>query len=107
MTIEAPDSECDPRYGQNAKVQVTVTDAAGKRIIKTTAPMNDAGGFTYTFEVPAEATAGLAAVEAYPHKIDWCDDTGKNNRVSDGTAPLVRVSCAERIKPLKIISGTR
>lgn len=60
-------------------------------------------GFTYSFNIPAQATPGEVAVEAYPHNIDWCDDTGKNNRVSDAEIPLVRASCAARIEPLTII----
>ncbi|WP_277357954.1 hypothetical protein [Arthrobacter vasquezii] len=27
MTIEAQDSDCDPRYGENARINATVTDA--------------------------------------------------------------------------------
>ncbi|MBT2248827.1 hypothetical protein JHV56_08980 [Arthrobacter sp. BHU FT2] len=102
MTVEAQDSECDPRYGEHAEIDVNVTDAGGKRIISTTAPMNDAGGFTYSFRVPSSATPGKAAVEAYPHDVDWCDDTGKNNRVSAAEKLLIRASCAARIEPLLI-----
>lgn len=102
VTVKAQDADCDPRYGKNAQVQVTVTDANGTKIIHTTAPMNDAGGFTYSFNIPPHAAPGNAAVEAYPHNVDWCDDTGKNNRVSDGEVPVARVSCAARIEPLII-----
>lgn len=102
VTVAAQDSECDPRYGENAEINVNVTDAGGKRIISTTAPMNDAGGFTYSFQLPANATPGEAAVEAYPHDGDWCDDTGKNNRVSAAEKPFIRASCAARIEPLLI-----
>lgn len=104
VMVQAQDSDCDPRYGENAQIQVTVTDANDKKVIDTTAPMNDAGGFTYSFKVPEQATLGVAAVEAYPHNVDWCDDTGKNNRVSDAEVPLVRASCAARIEPLTITS---
>lgn len=102
MTVQAQDADCDPRYGENARIKVTVTDPLGQEIINTTAPMNDAGGFSYTFEVPADAAQGEAAVEAYPHNVDWCDDTGKNNRVSDGNVQFLRASCAERIELLTI-----
>ena len=104
VTVEAQDSECDPRYGENAEIDVTVTDAGGMRIISTTAPMNDAGGFTYSFQLPTNATLGEAAVETYPHDVDWCDDTGKNNRVSAAETPFVRASCAVRIEPLLIMN---
>lgn len=102
VTVQAQDADCDPRYGENARIKVTVTDPLGQEIINTTAPMNDAGGFSYTFEVPADAAQGEAAVEAYPHNVDWCDDTGKNNRVSDGNVQFLRASCAERIELLTI-----
>lgn len=102
MTVAAEDSDCDPRYGENARISVTVTDALGKRVISTTAPMNDAGGFSYSFQVPTDASPGEAAIEAYPHNLDWCDDTGKNNRVSDAEQSFVRASCAARIEPLVI-----
>ncbi|MDF9276824.1 hypothetical protein P4U43_03360 [Arthrobacter sp. EH-1B-1] len=102
VTVHAQDAECDPRYGGSAEIQVIVTDSLGRKIIDTTAPMNDAGGFSYSFEVPEEAATGKAAVEAYPHNVDWCDDTGRNNRVSEADVPLQRVSCAARIEPLTI-----
>ena len=44
--------------------------------------MNDAGGFSYAFEVPAGTSAGEAVITAMPFNIDWCDDTGSNNRVT-------------------------
>ena len=102
VTVHAQDVECDPRYGGSAEIQVIVTDSLGRKIIDTTAPMNDAGGFSYSFEVPEEAATGKAAVEAYPHNVDWCDDTGRNNRVSEADVSLQRVSCAARIEPLTI-----
>jgi hypothetical protein len=102
VTVQASDADCDPRYGENARVRVTVTDAAGKTVVNTTAPMNDAGGFTYSFNVPAHAAVGDAAVEATPYAIDWCDDTGRNNRAAGAAAALERASCAARIEPLSI-----
>ncbi|MET3919837.1 hypothetical protein [Arthrobacter sp. UYEF20] len=62
--------------------------------------MNDAGGFTYTFEVPARTAAGDATVTATPYNIDWCDDTGKNNRADGAAVTLRRASCAPPTKPL-------
>jgi hypothetical protein len=102
VTVQAENSDCDPRYGENARIQVLVTDANGERIVDTVAPMDDAGGFTFTFDVPAQTALGKAAVEAYPHNVDWCDDTGKNNRASEAEVPLIRASCAERIELLTI-----
>ncbi|TDK28313.1 hypothetical protein E2F48_03435 [Arthrobacter crusticola] len=102
VTVAAPEADCNPRYGKNARIQVVIADERGVEIISTTAPMTDAGAFTFTFRVPAQMAVGEAAVTATPHKVDWCDDTGTNNRVQ-GAADLERASCAERRKPLTII----
>lgn len=102
VTVTAPDADCNPRYGRNARIQVMVTDAAGVKVIDTTAPMNDAGGFSYTFNVPAQTAAGEAAVTAMPFNVDWCDDTGRNNRADGAAVFLQRASCALPIKPLHI-----
>lgn len=101
VTVQAGDSDCNPRYGQDALIQVIVTDAAGQKVLKETAPMNDAGGFTFQFAVPQQAAAGEASVEAFPYDLDWCDDTGRNNRVAQSAA-MQRVSCAVRTEPLSI-----
>jgi hypothetical protein len=100
----APDADCDPRYGANARIQVTLTDAAGVDVFTATAPMNDAGGFNYDFEVPAGGVAGAAAITVMPFNIDWCDDTGRNNRVAEAraAATLERVSCVIPTRPLTI-----
>ncbi|MEE2523453.1 hypothetical protein V1639_10300 [Pseudarthrobacter sp. J75] len=37
-----------------------------------------------------------------PHNLDWCDDTGKNNRVAGSAGGLQRISCAMPVKPLQI-----
>ncbi|GAB2709723.1 hypothetical protein ACX801_12380 [Arthrobacter bambusae] len=93
LTISAPDAPCNPRYGANALVELKITDAAGIKLVDKTAPMSDKGGFTFTFVLPKGAAPGEAKVVAMPHNIDWCDDTGHNNRVS-GNATLQRASCA-------------
>lgn len=105
LTVTAPDADCNPRYGGNARIQVTMTDAAGVEVLTATAPMNDAGSFSYGFEVPAGTAAGEAAITAMPFNIDWCDDTGRNNRVAGAAAAvtLERVSCVIPTKPLTII----
>ena len=105
VTVTAPDAECNPRYGKNARIQVTITDAAGVDVMTATAPMNDAGSFSYGFDVPAGTAAGEAAITALPFNIDWCDDTGRNNRVasSGGATTLERVSCVIPTRPLTVI----
>ncbi len=103
VTVEAPDADCNPRYGANARIQVTMTDAAGLDVLTATAPMNDAGGFTYSFEVPAGTGPGEASITAMPFNIDWCDDTGRNNRAAGAAGGFERVSCVLPQKPLTII----
>lgn len=93
VTVSASDSECNPRYGQDASIKITVTDSAGNQVIDTTAPMNDAGGFTHTFNVPANTASGAGSISAYPHGIDWCDDTGRNNRAQNDARSFTRASC--------------
>jgi len=103
VTVAAPDADCRPRYGKNARIQVSVTDATGVEVVNTTAAMNDAGGFTYTFVVPARTAVGDAVVTALPYNVDWCDDTGRNNRVAGaGEVGLALVSCAAPMKPLTV-----
>lgn len=101
VTVHAADADCNPRYGQNARIYVSVTDAAGHAFVSTTAAMNDAGGFAFQFDVPLQAAPGEASVEAYPFGVDWCDDTGTNNRVRHAEG-FSRASCAARTKPLTI-----
>lgn len=101
VTVAAPAAGCNPPYGGNARIEVSVTDERGNQVINATAPMTDSGDFTYTFTVPAEIAVGEATVTAKPHDIHWCDDTGRNNRAK-GHLNLVRASCAEPAKTLTI-----
>ncbi|MGF6832871.1 hypothetical protein QF015_001036 [Paenarthrobacter sp. TE4293] len=102
VTVSAPEATCNPRYGPNAQVHIVFTDAAGADVLNTTAPMTDAGGFTFTAEVPVQTASGVMAVKAEPHGVDWCDDTGTNNRAHSSDGELERASCAEPMKPLTI-----
>lgn len=101
VTIAAPEADCNPQYGPDAQIQVSVTDESGAEVINATTSMTDSGEFTYTFTVPAEIAVGEATVTAMPHNIDWCDDTGRNNRAG-GTVQLELASCAKPEKPLTI-----
>jgi hypothetical protein len=101
VTVAAPAADCNPRYGDNSRIQVVVTDKSGTEVISATSPMTDAGEFTYTFTVPAEIVVGEATVTAMPHMIDWCDDTGRNNR-ADRAVSLERTSCATPVESLMI-----
>ncbi|MDR7159427.1 hypothetical protein [Arthrobacter sp. BE255] len=105
VTVRAPDTTCGARYGRDAQVQVTVRDAARAVVLEALAPMTDDGGFTFVFTVPPATAPGEAAVMAYPYNLDWCDDTGVNNRAGAGDRTLVLVSCAERSVPLVVLDG--
>ncbi|MGN7253168.1 hypothetical protein [Arthrobacter sp. SAFR-014] len=103
VTVAAPDADCDPRYGANARIQVTVADSSGAKVVNTTSAMNDGGGFTYTFVVPVQTAPGQATVTAVPYDVDWCDDTGRNNRVAGAAVvQMQRASCVLPVKPLTI-----
>lgn len=109
FTVSADDATCNPRYGDTAQIQLEVMDGSGVKIVDTLAPMNDAGGFSAVVTLPDSAVPGQGAVSAYPYNLDWCDDTGRNNRVHGaagmghgGEAEFQRVSCAMRTQPLTI-----
>jgi hypothetical protein len=106
VTVSAPETTCDARYGRDAQVKVTVRDAAGAQVLDELAPMTDDGGFSFEFTVPLAAAPGQAAVVAYPYNLDWCDDTGVNNRAGAGPTTLITVSCVEPMVPLLILAGT-
>lgn len=103
ITVKAPDATCNPRYGGNAQIQLEVYDGSGAKIVDALAPMNDAGGFSTALDLPATAVPGQGMVTAYPYNLDWCDDTGRNNRVGRAAATDVeRVSCVMPSVPLII-----
>ncbi len=104
VTISADDATCNPQYGEGAQVKVEVFDSVGNLVLDRKVPMNDAGGFTYRFEVPDSAVPGTWLVSAVPHDLDWCDDTGKNNRVGlDLRSETIQwVSCALRALELVV-----
>lgn len=103
VTVAAPDADCNPRYGANARIQISVADSSGSKVVNTTSAMNDGGGFAYTFVVPARTAPGQATVTAVPYNVDWCDDTGRNNRVAGAAVvQLQRASCVKPVKPLTI-----
>ncbi|WP_449374531.1 hypothetical protein [Arthrobacter psychrolactophilus] len=103
--MSAADASCDPRYGENAQIQVEVMDGSGVKIVDELAPMNDAGGFSVQVEIPDSAVPGPGMVSAYPYNVDWCDDTGENNRVGRAASGIDRVSCAARAIPRTITAA--
>lgn len=109
LIISAPDATCDPRYGQDAQIQIELLDSANQVIDTKLAPMADAGSFDYAMKLPASLKPGTYGISATPHNLDWCDDTGKNNRTENpgfGTTGLVmvRASC---VTPLEQLSVTK
>jgi hypothetical protein len=103
VTVAAADADCNPRYGANARIQIRVADSSGAKVVDTTSAMNDGGGFSYTFVVPAGTAPGRATVTAVPYDVDWCDDTGRNNRVAGAAVvQLQRASCVLPVKPMNI-----
>ncbi len=102
VTVSAPDTTCDARYGEGAQVSVQVLDPHGTPVLQQLAPMTDDGGFRFVFTVPAGMSPGKAGVTAYPYNVDWCDDTGVNNRAAPGPPTLAQVSCAQVVLPLTI-----
>ena len=106
LTVQAKDATCNPRYGDNAQIHIEVLDSTGTKILELQAPMNDAGGFSTDLLLPETAVPGEAMVTAYPYNLDWCDDTGRNNRVgapsNSGAQEIQRVSCVMPSQPLTI-----
>ncbi|WP_411732585.1 hypothetical protein [Paeniglutamicibacter sp.] len=99
LRISAPDATCDPRYGEDAKVRIDLVNGHQDVLLTELAPMSDAGAFTHTMEIPASLTPGTYGISAAPDRVDWCDDTGHNNRVEnpgfgDSGLLVVRAACA-------------
>lgn len=104
VTVSAPDTTCDARYGAEAQIQVELLDPYGTKVLQELAPMSDDGAFSFVFTVPAGVAPGKAGVTAHPYNVDWCDDTGVNNRAGAGPQTLALVSCAERLVPLTVLA---
>jgi hypothetical protein len=103
VTVSASDAQCNPRNGEKARIKITVTDFSGGKVIDVTGPMNDVGGFTFIFRMPAEAAAGGGSFAVYPYEIDWCDDTGRNNRAHAEAPAFTLVSCLMPQEPITIL----
>ncbi|NKG19527.1 hypothetical protein [Paeniglutamicibacter terrestris] len=109
VSISAPDATCNPRYGTNAQVHIELLDSNSQILSTALSPMSDAGAFSYSLVVPTASKTGHYWVSATPFVPDWCDDTGKNNRVESAgqRAPLLdldRVSCALPLLELVVTS---
>lgn len=91
--IDAP--ECDPRYGRDAEVQISLSDGRSHPLLDVRAPMSSAGAFEAELVIPEDAEPGDYFVSAIPYDIDNCFDT--NARSSE---TITRTSCAALLKPL-------
>lgn len=107
LTVSAQDATCDPRYGPDAQIELALMDSAGNVFYSVRGPMSDAGAFALKIKVPSSVMPGEYGISAMPYDIDWCDDTGKNNRVSNpgetGPGELIeRASCAMPFLPVVV-----
>ncbi|MFJ3958260.1 hypothetical protein [Arthrobacter sp. NPDC090010] len=100
--VAAPDADCEPRYAGQAQVEIRLLDKSHHQLTRLLAPMNDRGGFTATLDLPATLPVGDYTVSAMPHDVDWCDDTGRNNRVAGSLGSASSASCAEPAARLTI-----
>lgn len=108
ITVSAPDATCDPRYGERAQIQVELLDDQNEVILTELAPMGDAGSFEHTLRIPAGTKPGSYGISATPHDIDWCDDTGRNNRVGEPGAgqrglAVVRALCVTPYVAIEVV----
>ncbi len=63
--------------------------------------MNDDGSFEFAFALPDDIASGTATITAVPANVDWCDDTGTNNRLKS-EEDIDRTSCVLPIKLLQV-----
>ena len=98
LGISAPAATCNPSYGKDARVGIELVDDRQQVVLSTLAPMADDGSFAFDLRIPEGTTPGAYGIIAMPYGLDWCDDTGSNNRLDGAEAPgwsAVRVSCAQ------------
>ncbi|MFJ2618891.1 hypothetical protein [Glutamicibacter sp. NPDC087344] len=101
VVVSAPGATCNPRYGEEAQIAVTVTDSSGNVVLDSKGPMNDDGSFEFSFALPEDMASGTATITAVPADVDWCDDTGTNNR-HKSEDDIDRTSCVLPIKLLQV-----
>ena len=99
LRISAPAATCNPGYGKEAQVRIEVVNDRQQVVLTELAPMSDAGAFTHDLRIPGGTEPGAYGITALPDELDWCDDTGRNNRLGgtgigiEGFA-AARASCA-------------
>ncbi|NJC24261.1 hypothetical protein BJ994_003337 [Arthrobacter pigmenti] len=102
VTVRASDADCDPRYGAGAQIEVHLINPGHDVVASGIGPMGDAGAFEHVLTVPLDVTPGKYVIAAMPYRLDWCDDTGRNNRVPLEGAALERASCVRPEEPLTV-----
>lgn len=102
VIISAPAAACNPSYGTDAKVGISISTDFGEKLLDTKAPMEDSGAFEYSYRIPKTAKLGVLSVSAAPANVDWCDDTGTNNRLTN-ESDIERTSCMIPVKQLAIV----
>lgn len=99
LGMSAPDATCNPRYGKDARVRIDLVDARQQVVLTELAPMSDAGSFAFDLRIPGGTKPGAYGITAMPNGLDWCDDTGSNNRLGGADTGIegvaaARASCA-------------
>lgn len=99
LGISAPGATCNPGYGKDAQVRIELVDNQQQVVSTELAPMSDDGAFTHDLRIPGGTTPGSYGITAIPDGMDWCDDTGRDNRlcVADlgvNGISAARASCA-------------
>lgn len=102
VSLSAPAATCNPSYGEEARVEISVSTDSGKKVLHTKAPMEDNGAFEYSYHIPKTTKPGVLAISAMPADVDWCDDTGTNNRLKNASE-FERTSCEIPVRQLAII----
>lgn len=108
LKVWAPDATCNPRYGERAQIQIELLDEQNEVLLSKLAPMGDAGSFEHSLRIPADLKPGNYNISASPHGVDWCDDTGRNNRIENpdfgrSGVLVVRASCATPYEPFRVV----
>lgn len=70
VIISAPAATCNPSYGADAKVEISISTASGEKLLDTKAAMEDNGAFEYSYRIPKSAKPGVLAVSAAPADVD-------------------------------------
>ncbi len=83
-------------------MEISISTDSGEKLLDTKAAMEDNGAFEYSYRVPKTAKPGVLSVSAAPADVDWCDDTGTNNRLKD-ESDIERTSCEIPVRLLAIV----